>query len=239
MLNSAIFNTNYKTNPNRFDLEIVKFSRPLNITWEAVRNGFINTIESNPTDNKIYVDSDFSKHHDGEFLIEKKEFIEQIIIDQNLKDKNGNLVKPIEASESLKVIAEELGVNTQEKNYILVGAGYKGSKEIEKEKGKLVSNLNDRSDVEFLQAGNFDAYVVDYGNNNDYENASNLFKVYGSYNNQADYFAVPIFNTYNSNSFANTLCIYSGGLNCGRDVSKMSSPGDYKIIPKNYFNNNQ
>jgi hypothetical protein len=134
-------------------------------------------------------------------------------------------------------------INNQEDEYYVVLGGYNGGSETtpnrrEEDDGKLMKDINNPSDIKFLNNNKYEVIEIKFNNNSStYKNDSNVLNAYNNYNGKADYpwKGVIGYNDYNSNSLARTTCEYGGGSNCNYDFKKSTSPLDNKIIPKNYF----
>jgi hypothetical protein len=203
MLNSAIFNTNYKTNPNRFEKENYLVSRPLD-HWTGI-----------------------VAHHNFILITGNKQYVDDIIKDKRMV---GYFPEPVVSKELNDDLKDKLH-NNKDTHYVILG-GYTAD-------GKtLIKDVNNYSDERYVDTNDVDVVKINFKNDDTYTNDRNVINVYNSYNQQAPY--SPYGNEtdeYNSNSFARTLCSYSGGLNCGHDFPLSISPRDNQIIPKKYFNN--
>jgi len=198
-----------------------------------------------------------------------EKYLNNYIKDYTLKynypliDEKGSSVDIPEA----RVITNEMnsnGIGNEQDNYYITLGGYRGDNHIDKnpdgsEKGYLIKNINAPDDIRFLESGHFDNIEVKFNNQLTQEiNEENIVKAYNNYDNNANYFFVPNNeyketdyqfhykqrieenkHTYNSNSFAYSMCSYAGGSNCNYSGFIRFSPGLGKLIPELYFNINK
>lgn len=198
--------------------------------------------------------------HEFDIITGSPDYLNNYIKEYNLKN---NLSLSIESIEIYPEM-EEKGIKKNETNtHFLTFGGYRGghhtnAKDDGSENGFLTKDINSPDDLKFLQAGKFESKEIVFKTGKQEDNERNMVEAYVSYNNTANYpeFIVGVPNseyvnisahryerrpesqqTYNSNSFANTLCISSGGINCNTPFEKIY-PGDNKPLPNDYFKKN-